>query len=85
VPSGPELNQLHRTAAEEFYAADGDRDGVLPALEAMEMTPERFEAADRNRDGKLTLVEYVDARFLEIDAASAPRAPQEAQPPTRAP
>jgi hypothetical protein len=85
APSGPERNQIHRQAAEAFYAADGDRDGVLQALEAMELAPERFESADRNHDGKLTLVEFVDARFVEIDAASAPHAPQEAQPPTRGP
>jgi hypothetical protein len=58
-----DLHQLHRQAAESFYATDGDRDGSVAAPEAMEMTPERFEAADRDGDGKLTLVEWVDARF----------------------
>ena len=85
APAAVDRNQQHRLAAEGFFAADGDRDGLLLAAEAMELTPDRFEAADGDRDGKLTLVEYVDARFLELDATSAPRAPQEAQPPTRGP
>ena len=65
-------NELHRQAAESFYASDGDRDGFVVALEAMEMTPDRFAAADRDHDGKLTLVEWVDARF-ESAGLGAPR------------
>jgi hypothetical protein len=74
-PEDADLLQLHREAAESFYATDGDRDGFVAALEAMEMSAESFQAADRDRDGKLTLVEWVDARF-EDAAPGAPQRPQ---------
>ena len=67
-------NQYHRQALETFTEQDGDRDGLLQSVEAMDLTAERFEAADRDRDGKLTLVEYVDARFEEIAVPSPPPA-----------
>ena len=68
-----DLHRLHQEAVESFYTWDGDRDGFVAALEAMEMTPEDFVAADRDGDGKLTLVEWVDARFAATPAARAPR------------
>lgn len=80
-------NQHHRQAALTFTEQDGDRDGVLQSVEAVDLTVERFEAADRDHDGKLTLVEYVDARFEEIAAPAAapagatPEAQAEAPPP----
>ena len=80
-------NQQHRQALETFTEQDGDRDGLLQSVEAMDLTTERFEAADRDRDGKLTLVEYVDARFEEIavpaspPAGASPGAQAEAPPP----
>ena len=86
-PPAVDLRQLHREAAESFYATDGDRDGFVAALEAMEMTPESFQAADRDRDGKLTLVEWVDARFEAVPAlrASPAVAPSEPQAHTAEP
>ncbi len=68
-------NQVHRQVVEQFSELDGDRDGLLQSVEAMDLSPERFEAADRDHDGTLSLVEYVDARFEEIEApAAAPEA-----------
>ncbi len=86
APPAVDFRQLHREAAESFYATDGDRDGFVMALEAMEMTPESFQAADRDRDGKLTLVEWVDARFEAVAAPRAsPAAPSESQAQTAEP
>jgi hypothetical protein len=87
APAGVDRNARHRRAAEAFYASDGDRDGFLRAVEAVELSPAGFEAADRDGDGRLTLVEYVDARFEEVEAASAPPAgaPEQVPPPTQGP
>jgi hypothetical protein len=76
-------SEQHRRAVEDFYQADGDRDGKLEPLEATELAPAAFQAADRDRDGKLGLVEGVDARF---DALGAPRPPApQAEPKPLAP
>jgi hypothetical protein len=88
-----DLHGLHREAVESFTAWDGDRDGFVASIEAMELTPERFAEADRDRDGKLTLVEWVDARFAELpepgaapaDAPAGAAAPEEAAGPTAPP
>ncbi len=74
APAAVDLHRLHLEAAESFYSWDGDRDGFVAALEAIEMTPERFAGADRDRDGRLSLVEWVDARFAETSAPGVPPA-----------
>jgi hypothetical protein len=75
APAAVDLHRLHQEAAESFTAWDGDRDGFVAALEAMEMTPEAFAAADRDGDAKLSLVEWVDARFAGAPAPAAQAAP----------
>lgn len=67
---GIDRNEFYLRMVDNFYRADGDKDGALVLAELQGIDEDMvFEPADRNGDEKVTLKEYIDQRFESFEDA----------------